>query len=235
MPQKKINELRPIKIKQNFLKFASSSILYSQGNTQVICCATIENRVPPHLKNCGTGWITAEYAMLPCAGAQRSNRSRMLTNGRTHEIKRLIGRSLRAIINLEALGERTITIDCDVMQADGGTRTASISGAFIALSKLLNQLQKKKIITKNPIKDSIAAVSVGIINGTPTLDLCYKEDVNATVDMNVVMTGSGKFVEIQGTGEEAVFDKKELDILLELAKKGIKEITKIQKKALKND
>jgi ribonuclease PH len=231
--QRKLNELRPISIECNFLKFASSSVLYSQGNTKVLCCATFENNVPPHLRNSGTGWLTAEYAMLPCAGNTRSNRSKMLTNGRTIEIQRLIGRSLRAVMDLSVLGENTITIDCDVLQADGGTRTASISGAFIAVSKLVQKLLAEKIITQNPIKDQVAGVSIGIVDGKPTLDLCYEQDVKASVDMNVVMTKAGKFVEIQGSGEEAVFDEDELKELLKLAKIGVKKIIKKQDDVLK--
>ncbi|MCP4482528.1 MAG: ribonuclease PH [bacterium] len=228
------DELRTIKVEKNYLKFAESSVLYAQGNTKVLCCATLENRVPPHLKDSGTGWITAEYAMLPCAGGQRSNRSRMLTNGRTQEIKRLIGRSLRAVIDLSMLGERTITIDCDVLQADGGTRTASISAAFIVVKEIIDAMIQKGLIVHSPIKDQVAAVSVGIVKGQPTLDLCYEQDVAAEVDMNVVMTASGKFVEIQGTGEESVFDESELSKLLELAKKGIKGIIKVQNEGEEN-
>ena len=230
---RKSNELREIKIECNFLKFASASVLYSQGNTKVLCCATFENKVPPHLKNSGTGWLTAEYAMLPCAGNQRSNRAKMLTNGRTIEIQRLIGRSLRAVMDLSVLGENTIAIDCDVLQADGGTRTASISGAFIAVAKLVQKLLAENVITKNPIKDQVAAISIGIVDEKPTLDLCYEQDLKASVDMNVVMTKAGKFVEIQGSGEEAVFDEEELSELLKLAKSGIKKIIKKQDEVLK--
>ena len=222
------DELREIKVERNFLKYAQSSILYSQGNTKVLCSATLEERVPPHLRDSGTGWITAEYAMLPTATADRSNRSKMLINGRTQEIKRLIGRSLRAIIDLSLLGERTITIDCDILQADGGTRTASISAAFIAVKELILAMLEKQVISVNPIKEQVAAVSVGIVDGEPTLDLCYEQDVKAEVDMNVVMTKSGKFVEIQGTAEEAVFDDEQLAALLKLAKKGIAEIIEKQ-------
>lgn len=224
--------MREIKIETSFLKFASSSVLYSQGNTRVLCCATFENSVPPHLKNTNTGWVTAEYAMLPCAGNIRSNRSKILTNGRTIEIQRLIGRSLRSVIDLSILGENTIIVDCDVLQADGGTRTASISAAFIAVSLLIKNLLKQDILKVNPIKDQVAAISVGIVDGKPSLDLCYEEDVRASVDMNIVMTKAGKFVEIQGTGEEDVFDEEELASLLSLAKQGIKTIISKQDEIL---
>lgn len=230
---RKPDTIRPLTIKPNVLKFAHASVLITQGNTHVICTATIDDKVPPHLKGKGTGWITAEYAMLPCATSSRTSRSKMLSSGRTHEIQRLIGRSLRSIVDLSAIGERTITIDCDVIQADGGTRTASISGAFVALHCALNSMLKKNLIKTMPMSDYCAAVSVGIVDGKPLLDLCYEEDVNASVDMNVVMTGSGKFVEIQGTGEEATFDDKELSAMLRLAKQGITQIISTQKRILK--
>lgn len=226
---RKNDELRPIKIEKNFIKNADGSVLIEIGNTRVICTASIENKVPPFLKDQKKGWITAEYGMLP-----RSTPVRMLreatagrVGGRTHEIQRLIGRSLRAVVDLEKLGERTIWIDCDVIEADGGTRTASITGGYIALREAIKKAMNAGMITENPIKDSIAAISVGIVTGEPRLDLCYQEDSQAEVDMNIVMTGSGKFVEIQGTAEIMPFSKENLLQLLSLAEKGIREIIRI--------
>lgn len=226
---RKNDELRPIKIEKNFIKNADGSVLIEFGNTRVICTASIENKVPPFLKDQKKGWITAEYGMLP-----RSTPVRMLreatagrVGGRTHEIQRLIGRSLRAVVDLEKLGERTIWIDCDVIEADGGTRTASITGGYIALREAIKKAMNVGMITENPIKDSIAAISVGIVTGEPRLDLCYQEDSQAEVDMNIVMTGSGKFVEIQGTAEIMPFSKENLLQLLSLAEKGIREIIRI--------
>jgi ribonuclease PH len=227
------NQIRKTIIQPHFLKYADSSVLISCGNTKVICSASIEEKVPPHLKGTNTGWVTAEYFMLPRASSQRSQRAKMLSSGRTHEIQRLIGRSLRAITDLSKLGERSIILDCDVIQADGGTRTASISGAFVALHLAIQKLYKEKLINTFPIKESLAAISVGIVDKKPMLDLCYEEDVKAEVDMNVCMTSSGKFVEIQGTGEETTFTEKELNLMLDLAKKGIKDIFTIQNKILK--
>lgn len=222
-------ELRPIKIEKNYIKNADGSVLMQFGNTKVICTASIENKVPHFLKDQKKGWITAEYGMLP-----RSTPTRILREsttgrigGRTHEIQRLIGRSLRAIIDLETLGERTIWIDCDVIEADGGTRTASITGGYLALREAIKKGMATGMITTNPIKDSVAAISVGIVLGEPRLDLCYAEDSQAEVDMNVVMTGSGKFIEIQGTAEILPFSKENLFQLLSLAEKGIKEILSI--------
>ncbi|MFC1512416.1 ribonuclease PH [bacterium] len=231
--KRKNSDLRKITIKPNFLKYAESSVLISQGNTKVICSATLEDKVPPHLRNQGTGWITAEYFMLPRSSHKRSPRQKILHSGRTLEIQRLIGRSLRAVTDLSVLKERTIVIDCDVIQADGGTRTTSISGAFTALCLMLKKLQRQKTISVWPIKHNLAAVSAGIINNIPMLDLCYEEDVNAEVDMNIVMTDKGNFVEIQGTGEKTVFNEEQLKAMLTLAKKGIKEIIEIQKKIIK--
>jgi len=226
---RKNDELRPIKIEKNFIKNADGSVLIELGNTRVICTASIENKVPPFLKDQKKGWITAEYGMLP-----RSTPVRMLrestagrVGGRTHEIQRLIGRSLRAVVELEKLGERTIWIDCDVIEADGGTRTASITGGYLALREAIKKAMDAGMITENPLKDSIAAISVGIVTGEPRLDLCYQEDSQAEVDMNIVMTGSGKFVEIQGTAEIIPFSREQLLQLLSLAEKGIREIVRI--------
>lgn len=226
---RKNDELRPIKIEKNFIKNADGSVLIEIGNTRVICTASIENKVPPFLKDQKKGWITAEYGMLPRSTPVRMIRESTAgrVGGRTHEIQRLIGRALRAVVDLEKLGERTIWIDCDVIEADGGTRTASITGGYVALVEALKQAIKAGMISENPIKDSIAAVSVGVVSGEPRLDLCYVEDSQAEVDMNVVMTGSGKFVEIQGTAEIFPFSKERLLQLLSLAEKGIKEIIRI--------
>ncbi|GAB5046801.1 ribonuclease PH [Thermodesulfovibrio sp. TK110] len=226
---RKNDEMRSLKIEKNFIKNADGSVLIELGNTRVICTASIENKVPPFLKDQKKGWITAEYGMLP-----RSTPVRMLrestagrVGGRTHEIQRLIGRSLRAVIDLEKLGERTIWIDCDVIEADGGTRTASITGGYLALREAIKKAMNAGMITENPIKDSIAAISVGIVSGEPRLDLCYQEDSQAEVDMNIVMTGSGKFVEIQGTAELMPFSRENLLQLISLAEKGIREIIRV--------
>jgi len=230
---RKPDELRKIKISRNFQKYADGSCLIEFGNTHVICAASIQDSVPPHLVGTGTGWITAEYALLPRAGTKRTPRSKMISSGRTHEIQRLIGRSLRAVVALEKLGEKTIIIDCDVLQADGGTRTASISGAFVALYEALVKLKKNGKIKEIPVRSYVAAVSAGIVNGEILLDLCGKEDNIASVDMNVVMTDRGEFVEIQGTGEESTFSSSELNKILAAAKDSITEIIKIQKNAIK--
>ncbi|NLB88873.1 MAG: ribonuclease PH, partial [Syntrophomonadaceae bacterium] len=208
--------------------------LIEVGDTRVICSAFVEEKVPSFLKGTGTGWVTAEYSLLPSSTETRTPReaARGKISGRTSEIQRLIGRSLRAIVDMEALGERTVWIDCDVIQADGGTRTASITGAFVALYLALKKLMDNEIITTFPIKDYVAAVSVGISNNTPVLDLEYIEDSAAEVDMNVVQTGSGEYVEIQGTGEGRPFTREELDVMLNLADKGIKELIALQKKVL---
>ncbi|HZW83906.1 MAG TPA: ribonuclease PH [Candidatus Deferrimicrobium sp.] len=220
------DQLRPIKITSDYLVHPEGSVLIEFGKTKVICTATVEEKVPPFQKGSGKGWVTAEYSMLPRATAVRTAResSRGKVGGRTMEIQRLIGRALRSVTNLKALGERTIWVDCDVIQADGGTRTASITGAYVALVEALRKLQDRGAFQEIPLLDSLAAVSVGIVNGTPLLDLCYEEDSNAQVDMNVVMTGSGKIVEVQGTAEESPFSRQELDVLLELGLKGIKEL-----------
>ena len=226
--------LRPAKITRNYMKHAEGSVLIEMGDTKVICSASVEERVPQFLRNTGRGWITAEYSMLPRSTHTRTSRDSLTGrgNGRAFEIQRLIGRSLRSITDLNGFGERTIWIDCDVIQADGGTRTASITGAYVALVDAFRKMVKEGIIEKVPVKDSVAAISVGKVEGQVLLDLNYKEDSRAEVDMNVVMTGSGEFVEIQGTAEEAVFTKKEMDKLTKMAQKGIKKLTRIQRKVL---
>ncbi|MFY9526638.1 MAG: ribonuclease PH [Limnochordia bacterium] len=226
------DELRPVKITRDYIMHAEGSVLIELGNTKVICTATIEDRVPHWLRGEGTGWITAEYAMLPRATGVRNQResSKGRIGGRTHEIQRLIGRSLRSIIDLKALGERTIWLDCDVIQADGGTRTAAITGAYIALTDALRKLPQPVAV-----QDYLAAISLGIVDGQVLLDLCYEEDFAAQLDMNVVMTGSGKIVEIQGTAETAPFSREELNALLDLAKKGILELVDMQKSLFMQD
>ena len=224
--------LRPVKITRNYIKHAEGSVLIEMGDTRVICSASLEERVPPFLRNTGKGWVTAEYSMLPRSTHTRTARDSGRGNGRVFEIQRLIGRSLRSVTDLGGFGERTIWIDCDVIQADGGTRTASITGAYVALVDAFRKMVKEGMIEEIPVKDSVAAISVGKVGGRILLDLNYEEDSRAEVDMNVVMTGSGKFVEIQGTAEEAVFTKGEMDELTDAAQKGIREITKIQKKTL---
>lgn len=227
-------QLRPVRITKNWNKYAEGSVLIEVGDTRVICTATVEERVPPFLKGGGKGWVTAEYGMLPRATGTRNQReaTRGRVGGRTHEIQRLIGRSLRSVIDLSALGERTILLDCDVIQADGGTRTASITGAFVALAEAIHKLKQRGLIQRVPLTDFIAATSVGRLGSEIVLDLCYKEDSAAAVDMNVVMTGAGRFVEIQGTGEEASFTKQEMDNMIELAVQGIKQLISFQKEAL---
>ncbi len=229
------NKLRPVKITRNFNKYAEGSCLIELGNTKVVCTATVEEKIPPFLKGTGTGWITGEYGMLPRSCAQRIPResSRGRIGGRTHEIQRLIGRSLRAVVELDKLGERTIWIDCDVLQGDGGTRTASITGGFVALVDCLEKLRRDELFNKLPVKDYVAATSVGICNSELLLDLNYEEDSKADVDMNVVMTGKGRLVEIQGTAEKVPFSRSQMEDLLNLACKGIKSLIQIQKKTLK--
>ncbi len=231
------DELRPVIIKRHFTKYAPGSVLVETGNTKVICTASVEETVPPHIKNTGEGWLTAEYSLLPGSTPIRAPResAKGKQSGRTHEIQRLIGRALRSIMNLALLKERTIFIDCDVIQADGGTRTAAITGSYVALVDAVQRLMSKDLVKENPILNSIAAVSVGIVNDVALLDLCYAEDAAAQVDMNIVMTGSGKFIEIQGTGEEYTFDDAQLAEMLAMAKKGIREITEIQRKSLENN
>ena len=230
------DEQRPIDFRRQFTKHAEGSVLVISGETQVICNATIDETVPSFLKGKGQGWVTAEYGMLPRSTNTRMGReaARGKQSGRTQEIQRLIGRSLRAIINLEKLGERTIHIDCDVIQADGGTRTASISGSYVALHDAIDYLLKEKKLAETPIIDSVAAISVGIMNDKALLDLDYAEDSKCDTDMNFVMTGSGDFVEIQGTAEGKPFSKKEMDELTKIAQKGIALITKKQLEALKS-
>jgi len=219
---------------RHYIKHAEGSVLIEMGDTKVICSASVEERVPPFLRNTGKGWITAEYGMLPRSTHTRSSResSTGRASGRTFEIQRLIGRSLRSVADLNGFGERTIWIDCDVIQADGGTRTASITGAYVAMVDALRKMVKEGKIERMPIKDSVAAISVGKVAGHIVLDLNYEEDSRAEVDMNIVMTGQGGFVEIQGTAEGAVFSKKEMDALVRVAQKGIQELTRIQKKVL---
>ncbi|MCK5506224.1 MAG: ribonuclease PH [Thermodesulfovibrionia bacterium] len=228
------DKMRSIKITKDFLMSAEGSVLIEVGNTKVICTASFDDRVPPFLKDRNKGWVTGEYSMLPRSTSTRTVResSRGRVGGRTHEIQRLIGRAMRSVVDLTALGERTVWLDCDVIQADGGTRTASITGAFVALKDAVNRAMEDGIIGKQPVKDYVAAVSVGIVNGEPVLDLSYEEDSAAEVDMNIVMTASGKFIEVQGTAETQPFDMKRLQGMLDLAESGIKEIVAVQKDVL---
>ncbi|HLR79156.1 MAG TPA: ribonuclease PH [Bacillota bacterium] len=233
--QRKINQLRPVTIIPSFIKHPEGSVLIQVGDTKVICNASIEDRVPPFMRGQGKGWITAEYSMLPRATKQRNIResSRGKVGGRTMEIQRLIGRALRTIVDLNKIGERTVWVDCDVIQADGGTRTASITGAFVAVVLAFGKMLEEKTIKKMPVTEYLAATSVGILpGGTEVLDLNYEEDSQAEVDMNVVMTGAGEFVEIQGTGEEETFSFQELQTLLELANEGIEQLITKQKEVL---
>jgi len=231
------NEIRSVKIQRSFIENAEGSVLISIGNTRVICTASIEDRVPPFLKDQKRGWVTAEYSMLPRATQTRTLRESTTgrISGRTHEIQRLIGRALRSVVDLSGLGERTIWIDCDVLQADGGTRTASITGAFICLSDALKYALRNGLIEKSPLKDYLAAISVGVVHGKPMVDLCYAEDSVAEVDMNVVMTGNGRFVEIQGTAEGVPFSRDSLDMLIKLAEQGIHNLIAIQKKYIEEE
>ena len=230
---RKADELRKVKITRKYIKSAEGSVLIEMGDTKVICTATVENSVPPFLRGKGTGWVTAEYAMLPRSSAQRIQRERGKVGGRTYEIQRLIGRSLRSVVDLKLLGERSVLIDCDVVQADGGTRTASITGAYMALADALRHIKKQGLIQTVPITDFLAAISVGIVDGKPMLDLCYVEDSSAEVDMNLVMTGKGGIVEVQGTAEGKPFSKSELGKLLALGEKGIRTLVRKQREALK--
>jgi len=230
---RKAADLRPVEIVRGYTKNAAGSVLIRAGETAVLCTASWEQGVPPWKKGQGTGWVTAEYDMLPGSTSERKRRNRNKIDGRTQEIQRLIGRSLRSVVDLGLLGENSILIDCDVLQADGGTRTASITGAFVALCDAVNVARKNKWIKKSPIHESVAAVSVGRVGKRMLLDLNYKEDVAAEVDMNVVMTGSGEFIEVQGTGEEATFSRAELDKLLRLATRGIRQLLEIQAKSLR--
>jgi ribonuclease PH len=228
------NQLRDFRITRDFLHFSEGSVLVEMGHTRVICAATIEDNVPPFLKNSGRGWLTAEYAMLPSSTNKRSPRESTAgkIGGRTHEIQRLIGRSLRAVTDLKTFGERTITMDCDVIQADGGTRTAAITGGFIALIDLFRRLKDREVVSSIPVMDYVAAVSVGLVDGQPLLDLDYVEDSSAEVDMNFVMTGKGLFIEVQGTAESKPFDRHGLTALTELASAGIGELTRRQREIL---
>jgi ribonuclease PH len=228
------DQLRDIRITRHYTRHAEGSVLIECGDTKVLCTASIEEKVPPFLKGKGRGWVTAEYGMLPRATNTRSDReaARGKQSGRTQEIQRLIGRALRSVIDLGALGERTVQLDCDVIQADGGTRTASITGAFVALHDAIAYLLENKLVAQSPITDFIAAVSVGVFRGTPVLDLDYEEDSACGTDMNVVMTGSGGLVEVQGTAEGAPFSRVEMDAMLDLAHKGIGELIDAQKAAL---
>jgi ribonuclease PH len=228
------DELRPVKITRNWLDHAAGSVLVEFGRTRVLCAASAAEGVPRWRKGSGLGWVTAEYAMLPASTNTRSDRESVKgrIGGRTHEISRLIGRSLRAVIDYKALGENTIQLDCDVLQADGGTRTASITGAYVALADAVAHLRSEGLLAGEPLTGSVAAVSVGIIDGSPRLDLPYEEDVRAETDMNIVMTGTGAFVEVQGTAEGAAFSRAELDALLALGEKGCADLTRLQQEAL---
>jgi ribonuclease PH len=231
---RKPNQLRQVKIIKNYIKHPQGSVLIQMGDTKVICSASIEEKVPSFLRDKKTGWLTAEYSMMPSSTNTRSPReaARGKLSGRTQEIQRLIGRSLRAAVDLKRLGERTIWIDCDVIQADGGTRCASITGAFVALCLALKKLKKQKLISELPIKDFVAAISVGIFENKIILDLDYSEDSKAEVDMNIIKTGAGKFVEVQGTAESEPFDEKQMKGMMDFAQKGIQELVAIQKKAI---
>jgi len=237
MDGRKPGQLRPVKITAGYIKYAEGSVLIEMGNTKVICNATVEEKVPPFLKGQNKGWVTAEYSMLPRSTPVRNQResTRGKVSGRTNEIQRMIGRSLRAVIDLEALGERTVTVDCDVIQADGGTRTASITGAFVSLILALQRLVEFGAIPRLPVRDWLAAVSVGKISDQLLLDLCFEEDSQAAVDMNIVMTGRGEFVEIQGTAEGYPFTGEELQHLLALGRQGVRELIEIQKSVLNDD
>lgn len=231
------DELRPLSIETNIIKYAEGSALIKSGDTHIICTASIDDGVPPFLKGTGTGWVTSEYSMLPRSTHTRNNRDSVKgrVNARSQEIQRLIGRSLRSIIDLNKLGERSIILDCDVVQADGGTRTASITGSYVALSIAVNDLLKKGFIEENPLNDQVAAISVGIVNGVPMLDLCYDEDSNADVDMNIVKTGNGNLVEIQGTAEGKPFSIDDMNTLVEMASVGINKLFQIQQSVFNFD
>ena len=234
---RKNDQIRNTKITRNYTKYAEGSVYIEVGDTKVLCNVSIEDKVPPFLKGSGEGWITAEYNMLPRATGTRKVRdiARLKIDGRTMEIQRLIGRALRSVVDLKALGEKTLWVDCDVIQADGGTRTTSITGAFIAMVDAVNKLHKEKPFKVYPIRNFVAATSVGIVNDEKVIDLCYEEDSNAKVDMNVIVTDEGEFVEVQGTGEEAPMKRSELNELLDLGEKGIKQMIALQKNVLKMD
>jgi ribonuclease PH len=230
------DELRPVEIITGYLATAEGSALIKVGNTHVLCAASVEETVPPFLRNAGKGWVTAEYSMLPRATSKRTPRevSKGRQSGRTHEIQRLIGRSMRSVVDTSAMGERTLILDCDVLQADGGTRTASITGAYIAMALAFRRLVEYGQLKRSPLRDSVAATSVGIVRGVPMLDLCYEEDSQADVDMNVVMTGSGKFVEVQATAEHDAFDDAQMAQMVALARVGIARLAEIQKAVAKS-
>ncbi len=234
---RKPEELRDIRIIPGYTKQAAGSVLMEMGETKVVCTATVEESVPPFLRNSGKGWVTAEYGMLPGSSKVRIPREsvRGRVGGRTHEIQRLIGRSRRAVIDMTTLGERTIWIDCDVIQADGGTRTASITGAYVALALALRELKKQRLLSRNVLTGSVAAVSVGLVGGVPLLDLCYAEDSTAEVDMNFVMTGEGRYVEVQGTAESKPFSRADFDRLADLARGGIEQLIRIQQEILQTE
>jgi len=227
--------MRPVTIETGYLKTAEGSALIAVGNTRVLCAATVEETVPSFLRGAGKGWVTAEYSMLPRSTIKRTPRElgKGRPSGRTHEIQRLIGRSLRAVVDAGALGERTVILDCDVLQADGGTRTAAITGAFVALAIAVEQLRQYKLVTRRPLLDYLAATSVGIVGGAPMIDLCYEEDSQADVDMNVVMTGAGRFIELQATAEHKTFDDAEMAQLIGMARTGIGELIAAQKRVVK--
>lgn len=231
---RRAEELRPVKFTPNYLAYAEGSCMIEFGNTKVLCAATIDNKTAPHLKDTGQGWITAEYSLLPRSTQQRTMRNAVKghISGRTYEIQRVIGRALRSVVNLQSLGERTIILDCDVLQADGGTRTAAITGSFVAVALALQKLLQQGKIAKLPLTDYVAAVSVGIVEGQAVVDLCYLEDTQAGVDMNVVMTGAGKFVEIQGTAEHSPFSFEQMHRLINLAEIGIKRLIHLQKEII---
>jgi ribonuclease PH len=235
--QRQPEQMRPVTIETGYLKTAEGSALIGVGNTRVLCAATVEETVPSFLRGAGKGWVTAEYSMLPRSTVKRTPRelAKGRPSGRTHEIQRLIGRSLRAVVDPAALGERTIILDCDVLQADGGTRTAAITGAFVALALAMEQLRQYKLVTRRPLLDYLAATSVGIVAGAPMIDLCYEEDSQADVDMNVVMTGAGRFIELQATAEQKTFDDAEMARLIGMARAGIGELVAAQKRVVKLD
>lgn len=228
-----VNELRPFSLERGFTRYAEGSVLVRAGDTHVLCTASVLDKVPPFLKGRGQGWVTAEYGMLPRATHTRGDReaARGKQSGRTQEIQRLIGRSLRAVFDMQALGERTLHLDCDVLQADGGTRCASITGAWVAAADAVSLLMQRGDLSSNPIRDTVAAVSVGMVGGRAVLDMDYEEDSACEADVNVVMTGSGQFVEVQGTGEGATFTRAELNAMLDLAEQGIARLTRVQREA----
>jgi ribonuclease PH len=225
-------DLRPVRLTRRYIRHAEGAVLVEVGDTRVICTASVEDRLPPFLRGSGQGWVTAEYGMLPRATNTRTGREAGRAGGRTHEIQRLVGRSLRAVVALDKLGERTITVDCDVIQADGGTRTAAITGGFVALADCLQQLRDAARLPGEPIRDLVAATSVGLVGGVPVVDLDYQEDAAADVDMNVVMTGTERFVEVQGTAERTPFDLEQLDTLLRLARAGVRRLVALQRQVL---